>query len=105
MKIKKDDKVVVISGKEKGKQGKVLRVQPRENRVIIEGVNIVKKTKRPTQKDPQGGFSEKEKAVNASNAMVICPSCGAATRVAYRFSGDGSKVRYCKQCGTDIDKG
>lgn len=105
MQVKKEDKVLIIAGKEKGKRGKVLRVKPKGSRVIVEGVNMVKKATRPTQKNPQGGFSEKESPIHLSNVMVICPSCGSPTRVGKHILPDGSKVRFCKQCNADIEKG
>ena len=103
MSIRKDDTVRVIAGKDKGKEGKVLRALPKKNRVVVEKVNIVKKAMRPTQANPQGGISSMEAPINASNVMLVCPSCKAATRVAHRFDESGKKHRVCKKCGKDID--
>ncbi len=107
MKIKTGDKVKVISGKDKGKVGTVLRAIPKENRVVVQGVNIVKRAMRPTQKNPQGGFMEFEAPIYVSKVMLICPSCGKPTRVGYKFiekNGKRKKVRVCKKCGAIIDK-
>lgn len=105
MQVRKDDKVVVIAGKEKGKRGKVLKVNPSTSRIVVEGVNMVKRAIKPTQKNPQGGFSEKELPIHSSNAMLLCPNCGSTVRVGRHFLADGSKVRFCKKCGADVDKG
>ncbi len=106
MKIKTGDKVKVISGKDKGKIGKVLKAIPKEGKVVVQGVNIVKKAQRPTQKNPQGGFMEFEAPIYVSKVMLICPHCGKPTRVGYKFiekNGRRKKVRYCKKCGATID--
>ncbi len=102
-KIKRDDLVLVIAGKDKGRRGKVLRVFPRRNRVMVDKVNVVKRHQRPTQTS-QGGIIEKESPIHISNVMLICPKCGEPTRVGYRFLQDGRKVRSCKKCGEIIDK-
>ncbi len=107
MKIKKGDQVRVVSGKEAGKTGKVLRVDTDGHRVVIERLNMLKKHTKPNpKKNPQGGVIEREGPIDASNVMVICPACGQPTRVGYRLLPDGSKVRMCRQanCGKDIDK-
>ena len=101
--VKKGDRVKVIAGKDKGKEGEILRALPAKGRVVVEKVNIVKKAMRPTQQNPQGGISSVEAAINVSNVMLVCPSCKAATRVGHRFKDDGKKVRVCKKCGKDID--
>jgi large subunit ribosomal protein L24 len=103
MQILKNDNVLVISGNAIGKQGKVLKVFPDRNRVIIENVNLVKRHSRPSQKNPQGGIVQKEGAIHASNVMVICPKCGQPTRTAASHvidatSGKRKKMRVCKQC-------
>ena len=103
-KIKTGDTVVVISGKDKGKRGKVLRVIPKENMAIVEGVHILKKHVRPTQQMPQGGIIEIYGKIHISNLMLICPSCGKATRVGIRFKENGKRERYCKKCGSSVDK-
>ena len=103
MNIRKDDTVKVIAGKDKGKEGKVLRALPKKGRVVVEKVNVVKKAMRPTQANPSGGISSMEAAINVSNVMLVCPECKAATRVAHRFDEAGKKHRVCKKCGKDID--
>ena len=102
-KIKREDFVVVITGKDKGKRGKVLRVIPKKQRVVVEGVNIVKKHQKPTANSP-GGIIEKPAPIHVSNVMLICPKCGTPTRVGFTFLEDGTKVRKCKKCGEVIDK-
>ena len=107
MKIKKGDQVKVVSGKESGKTGKVLRVDIERRRVVIERLNVVKKHTRPNpKKNPQGGVIEQEASIDASNVMVVCPACGQPTRVGYRLLDGGGKVRSCRRanCGKDIDK-
>jgi len=107
MKIHKGDQVMVVSGKETGKSGKVLRVDKEKRRVVIERLNMAKRHTRPNpKKNPQGGVIEHEAAIDASNVMLVCPTCGEATRVGYRFTDDGTKVRVCRRasCGKDIDR-
>ncbi|MGB9812674.1 MAG: 50S ribosomal protein L24 [Thermovenabulum sp.] len=102
--IKKGDTVVVISGKDKGKKGKVLRVFPKESRAIVEGVNMATKHKKPSPKFPQGGIIHQELPIYTSKLMIVCGKCGKATRVGHTFLEDGTKVRVCKKCGEVIDK-
>ena len=104
MHIKKGDTVIVIAGKDKGKKGKVLQAMPAGSRVIVEGVNVIKKHTRPTQKMPQGGIVEKEAAVHVSNVMPFCAKCGKGVRVSKKELTDGKKVRNCYQCGEVFDK-
>jgi len=99
MKVVKDDKVLILSGNNKGKTGKVLKVLPKNNRIIVEGINFIKKHSRPTQKNPQGGIIEKEAPIHVSNVMVICPKCDTPTRVGSKKLENGKKVRVCKNCG------
>lgn len=101
MNVVKNDNVKVIAGKYNGKIGKVLKVFPNNNRVIIEGVNIIKRHTKPSQKNQQGGIVEKESTIHVSNVMVICTKCNNPTRVGHKILDDGSKVRICKQsdCG------
>ena len=101
--VKKGDRVKVIAGKDKGKEGEIIRALPKKGRVVVEKVNIVKKAMRPTQANPQGGIMSMEAPLNVSNVMLVCPQCKAATRVGHRFKEDGTKVRVCKKCGADID--
>jgi large subunit ribosomal protein L24 len=98
MKVLKNDMVLVISGNYKGKKGKVLKVFPKQNRVIVEGVNFIKKHTRPTQNNPQGGIVEKEASINMSNVLVICPKCNTPSRIGRKALEDGKRVRICKNC-------
>ena len=99
MHVKKGDKVVVLSGKDKGKEGEILRAKPAEGKVIVEGVAMVTKAVRPNAQTQQGGIIEQEAAIDASNVMLICPSCGKPTRVGHGVNDEGKKVRVCKKCG------
>ena len=101
-KIHKNDRVIVISGEDRGKEGIVLKVFSSNNRVIVEGVNFVKRHMRPTQKSPQGGIVEKEAPINNSNLMVICGKCSAGVKTKIIILSDGGKVRACKKCGEMI---
>jgi len=94
--VKKNDSVLVISGNDRGKRGKVLKVFPQIDKVIVEGVNIIKKHTRPSQQMPQGGIIQKEAPIQISNVKVIAPKSNVATRVGIRILKDGSKVRYAK---------
>ena len=102
MSIKKDDVVVVLSGKDKGKQGKVLTVLPSESKVIVEGVNVVTKHKKPTSQTDQGGIVKKEAPIYACKVQRVCPKCNKPTRPAHKLLADGKKVRVCKKCGAEI---
>ena len=102
MKLKKGDTVVVIAGKDKGKEAKVLAVFPHNERVVLERVNMMKKATRPTQKNPKGGILEIEAPMHVSNVAIVCPKCSQATRIG-RKREDGTRVRVCKKCGNDID--
>ena len=104
MNIKKGDTVRVLSGKDKGKEGQVVRSIPSKQRVVVEKVNMVKKAMRPTQQNPQGGIMSIEAPIQVSNVMVICPECKQPTRVSHRKNVAGKNVRVCKKCGKDIDK-
>lgn len=104
--IKRGDTVFVIAGTDKGMEGEVLRVIPKQNRVVVERVNIVKKHQRPVQagrQQVQPGRIEFEAPIDLSNVMLVCTQCGEPTRVGYRVSEDGEKVRVCRKCGEDID--
>ncbi|KMY46087.1 50S ribosomal protein L24 [Pradoshia eiseniae] len=103
MHVKKGDKVIVISGKDKGKQGVVLEAYPKKDRVLVEGVNIVKKHAKPSQANPQGGIFDQEAAIHVSNVMIIDPKTGNPTRVGYQ-TVDGKKVRVAKKSGESLDK-
>ena len=104
VKVRRNDKVKVLSGKDKGKTGKVLRVDRKKMRVIIEGINIVKKAKRPDQQNQKGGIVELESPIYISNIMIVCPKCGNAIRIKKKVLGDGKKVRICGKCGEVLDK-
>jgi len=101
-KIKRDDTVLVIAGKDKGRKGKVLKVIPAKSRVVVENVNVVKRHTRPSQTH-QGGIVEKEAPIHVSNVMLVCPKCGDPTRVGFSVLEDGTKRRLCKRCGEIIE--
>ncbi|MEI6100717.1 MAG: 50S ribosomal protein L24 [Eubacteriales bacterium] len=101
LKIKKGDQVVVISGKEKGKKGKIQTVEPEKNKVIVQGVNFVSKHKKPRGPGKMGGIIKQENTINASNVMLLCSKCNKGTRVGYTIN-DGKKVRICKKCGATL---
>ncbi|MGQ9531594.1 MAG: 50S ribosomal protein L24 [Desulfotomaculales bacterium] len=100
--VRKGDTVVVITGKYAGRKGKVLAVEPEKSRVIVEGVNVVKRHTRPTRQLAQGGIVEKEAPIHSSNVMLWCGRCEQPTRVGRRLLESGQKVRYCKRCGEAI---
>lgn len=101
--IRKDDKVMVVAGKDKGKIGKVLKILKKKDRVLVEKVNMVKKHQKPNPYLQQpGGIVEKEMPVHISNVMVICDACAKPARVGYRNTEDGKKVRFCKRCNEQI---
>ena len=99
MRIKKGDLVQVVTGNDKGKQGKVLKVFPAKNRVIVEKINLIKRHQRPTQTSPQGGIVEKEAPINASNVMLVCPNTKKPTRIGKEILSDGSRARVSKRSG------
>jgi large subunit ribosomal protein L24 len=103
MHIKKDDHVVVIAGKDKGKKGKVLMAIPKKKRVVVEKVNILTKHTRPRKQGQGGGIIHQEGPINASNVMLVCEKCKKATRVGYKMLNDGSKARVCKKCGETFE--
>ena len=102
MKVKKNDKVLVLAGKDKGKTGNVLSVSTADNKVVVAGINIVTKHKKPRSQEDKGVIVKMEAGIDASNVQVICPVCGKATRVAHAIV-DGKKVRSCKKCGASLD--
>ena len=102
--LKKDDKVKVITGKEKGKLGKILRVLPEKERVIVENINFVKRHTRPGGTTPRGGIVEKEAAIHWSNHMLVCDKCIQPIRTKTQRLEDGKHVRVCRKCGEIIDK-
>jgi len=102
--IKKNDTVMVIAGKERGKIGKVLRVLPAENRAIVERLNMVKRHMKPRGPQSPGGILEKESPIHLSNIMPMCEKCNAPVRVGTRLLEDGSKSRLCRRCGESLDQ-
>jgi large subunit ribosomal protein L24 len=105
-KVRRNDTVLVISGKDRGKTGVVRQVDPRKDRLVVEGINLIKKHQRPTQQGgvpAPGGIVVREAPLHASNVMLVCKECGKATRTGLRLRQDGVKVRICKRCGADID--
>ena len=101
LKIKKGDRIRVLSGKDRGKEGNVTRVVPKTGKVIVDGVNVSKKHQKPTRSTMQGGIIDRDMPLDASNVAVLCPK-GHPTRVGYKFNADGSKSRACKKCGADL---
>ena len=101
MNIKKDDKVIVLSGKDKGKQGEVLVADPKAGKVIVKGVNVATKHQKPRKQGEEGGIIKMETPIYACKVMVVCPKCGKPTRVAHKIE-DGKKARVCKKCGANL---
>jgi large subunit ribosomal protein L24 len=104
LKVRKNDRVRITAGKDRGKEGKVLWVDRQKGRVIVEGLNLVKKTRRPDQQNQKGGIIEIEAPLNASNAMVVCPKCSKPNRVKKNELENGKRVRVCGSCGEILDK-
>ena len=102
MSIKKGDTVIVLSGKDKGKQGEVLSVMPSESKVIVKGVNVATKHKKPRTQTEQGGIVKMEAPIYACKVQRVCPKCNKPTRPAHKLLADGKKVRVCKKCGAEI---
>ncbi|HHU23086.1 MAG TPA: 50S ribosomal protein L24 [Clostridiales bacterium] len=102
MNIRKDDMVIVLSGKDKGKKGKVLSAFPKSGKVIVEGVNVASKHQKPRKQGEEGGIIKKETPIYACKVMRVCPKCDKPTRVGHKFLEDGTKVRVCKKCGEAI---
>jgi len=102
MHIKSNDTVVVLSGRDKGKQGKVLSVDPKDKKVLVEGVLVAKRHKKPRKQGEPGGIITKETPVYASKVMRVCPKCSKPTRPAHRIDKKGEKVRICKKCDAEI---
>lgn len=101
--IKKGDEVLVISGKDKGRRGKVQRVSPADNTVLLEGLNLVKKHSKPSKANPQGGVIDKAMPLNISKVMVVCPGCNKPTRIVRERAVDGSLVRSCRHCNRNLE--
>lgn len=104
MHIRRGDTVIVLSGKDRGLRGKVVRALPKEKRAVVEGVNKVKRHTKPTMQSPQGGIVTREAAVHASNLMLICPHCHKPTRARHQISDKGDHVRACRRCDAVIDR-
>ncbi len=104
MHVKKGDTVIVIAGKDKGKKGRVLAAYPKKDRVLVEGINLVKKHTRPSQANPQGGIVTQEAPIHVSNVSLIDPKSGKPTRIGYKVLDNGTKVRVAKKSGEVIDK-
>lgn len=102
--VRRGDRVLILSGKDKGKKGKVIASMPGEGKVKVEGINIIKKHAKPTQKVPQGGIREMEAAIAAAKVMVICPACSKPTRVGKKVAADGRRIRVCGRCRESLDK-
>jgi large subunit ribosomal protein L24 len=102
LKIRKGDRVRVLTGKDRGKEGEVMRAIPTAGKVIVDGVNVAKKHQRPTQATQQGGIIDKDMPLPVSNVALVCPSCHKPTRVGYKIDASGTKVRVCKKCGGEI---
>jgi large subunit ribosomal protein L24 len=102
LKIRKGDRVRVLAGKDKGREGEVMRALPREGKVIVDGVNVARRSQRPTRTVQQGGIIDKDMPIQVSNVALVCPSCGKATRVGYTVDASGQKARVCKKCGGEI---
>ena len=103
--VRRNDTVLVIAGKDRGKRGRVLKLLPERNRVVVEGVNVIKRHTRPNpSRNIKGGVVEREASLHASNLQLVCPECGAQTRVGRQLLGDGRKVRICRKCEGVVDR-
>ena len=102
--VRKGDKVKVITGKEKGKSGKVLKTITSKERVVVEGLHMIKVASKKTQSNPQGGIIDREGTVHVSNVVLICPTCDGPAKTKSRRTEDGNRIRYCGRCDTDLDK-
>ena len=101
--VKKDDLVMIVAGKDKGKSGKVLRVLPEKERVLVENLNLIKRHTRPSQSNSEGGIIEKEAPIALSNVQLLCPGCNKPARTGLKVLEDGSKVRFCKKCNEIVN--
>jgi large subunit ribosomal protein L24 len=103
--IRRNDTVLVTTGKDRGKRGRVLKVLPAKNRLLVEGVNMIKRHTKPNPgRNIKGGIVQREASVHASNVQLVCPECGAHTRIGRKILGDGRKVRICRKCQGVVDK-
>jgi len=99
LKVRKNDKIKVLQGKDRGKTGKVLRIEPSKERLYVEGVNIIKRHTRKKSQNQPGGIISKEGPINISNVVVVCPNCSKTTRIGFTLKDSGDKARVCKKCG------
>lgn len=104
LRIKKGDRVYILKGKDRGKEGKIIKVFPKKEKIVVEGINRVKRHTKPTQRNTQGGIIEKEAPIAISNAMLICPNCANPTRFSVGFVKEKDKTRICKRCKEPIDR-
>lgn len=104
MHVHREDTVVVLAGKDRGKRGRVLKIINKTEKVLVEKINMVKRHTRPSQELPQGGIVEKEAAIHVSNLQVVCSKCGKPTRISHKILSSGKKNRVCKKCGEIMDK-
>lgn len=103
--IRRNDNVLVTTGKDAGKRGRVLKVLPEKNRLIVEGVNMIRRHTKPNpQRNIKGGVVQREASLHASNVQLLCPECGVKTRIGHKLLGDGRKVRVCRKCEGVVDK-
>ena len=103
--VRKNDTVIVATGRDRGKRGRVLKVLPERNRVIVEGVNMIRRHTKPNpQRNIKGGVVQREASLHASNVQLLCPECGVKTRIGHKLLGDGRKVRVCRKCEGVVDK-
>ena len=101
--VRKGDQVKVIAGNERGKEGEVLQVFVKQDRILVRGINFTKRHQRPTARQREGGIIEREGSIHISNVLVICPECDRPTRVGFKRTEDGAKMRVCRQCGEVFD--
>lgn len=104
MKIRRNDSVAVIAGKDRGKKGRVLQIFPETGRILVEAVNYRKVHRRPTRDNPKGGIVQMEGSLSISNVMLVCPRCGKPARIGFTFLSDGTKQRICKKCKEILEK-
>ena len=102
MSLKKGDQITVLAGKDRGKKGKILKVFPKEARILVEGINFLKVYARPSQQNPKGGIIQVEGRLSRSKVKLVCPKCSKPTRIGYQFLADGTKQRTCKKCNEII---
>lgn len=104
LKLRKNDTVAVMTGKDRGKKGRVIEVLPKQGRVLVEGINYRKVHQRPTRANPKGGIVQMEGTLHISNVLLVCPRCSKVARVGYSFLADGTKQRICKKCREILEK-